>query len=66
MDSSEAYKIAVMISGVDGGCGVCVRSAMERLMRDFPDIEWKEILKPIARKKKKYWLEEIDSYTPEE
>ena len=60
MTYDEADKLAAIIAVVDGGCSVCVRSATERLMRDFPEIEWKPLLKAEAKKRDQYWVNEVD------
>jgi len=62
MTNDEADKLAEIVAVVDGGCSVCVRSATERLMRDFPEIDWKAKLRVIAVRHHEYWVNEIDEW----
>ena len=62
MTYDEADKLVEIVGRVDGGCSVCVRNATERLMRDFPEIEWKQLIKDFAKRNREYWIEEVDEW----
>jgi len=62
MNYEEAKLIAKIAADVDGGCSVCVRSVTELLMRDFPEIEWKPLIKAEAVSHRHYWIEEVDEW----
>lgn len=41
MTEAEADKIAAIVVTADGGCSVCVPDLAAQLLRDFPEIEWR-------------------------
>lgn len=66
MNYDDAKKLIPTIAAVDGGCSVCVESAAKRLMRDFPEIDWKSLLKSEADRTGRYWKEYVDKWQPAE
>jgi hypothetical protein len=62
MTQDEAAKLTNIIGRVDGGCSVCVRGAVQRLMRDFPEIDWRPLIKDFAVRKNEYWRDEVDGW----
>lgn len=62
MSPDEAKVIAEIVASADGYCSVCARAGCLKLMKHFPEHDWKSMFEPIGRKYS-YWANEVSQWS---